>query len=103
MKVRDEWTKTKETIYGHACVKHKVTHETCISGKYGEIWVSGYDRLKVGLFGGVLTRGISKLGLGLKSGEEQIVEFPSAELEKYLLAIEVPAWQSTQVKYANRR
>lgn len=104
-----EWRKTGIKMGGFLCIKHKITSELCLSGKWGEIWLNSNDpRNMYSCFssGRISTSRLSKsLGLkaNIKDHSEAKFTFPEAFLPKAIKILQIPKSRPSQIRYAEQR
>lgn len=102
--MRDEWKRTKQRLGGHKCIKHKITGELNISGKYGEIWAVN-DITYAGVLTNVKSQRAAcislKLALRLSNQYEHVVRFPAEKLDEMVLAIGAYKTSPAMIRAAN--
>ena len=103
--IRDEWLETTETLGGYPCIKHKYTHELCISGKYGDISEYSDSQYQMIIKPGRIQNKLFKL-LNLErrgsNKDEAIISFNSDKLLDIVKVTKMPKRRSFQVYWANR-
>lgn len=104
MMKRDDWKKTTENMGGFKCIKHKITKELTLSGKYGDIWRYSDKLYAMVIKSRQIDSRARSLGFSLRHGlkdDESICHFPLDMLPKAVNLLKVSKQQATQIRYAN--
>lgn len=97
--MKNQWTETKETFLGRPCLRHSVTNELAIYGKYGEIYLNNSSTCKARVWSPKKTGIQPPEGYKWRSGDETVITFDNSELVKYIKLLKVPTLASTQASY----
>ena len=90
-----------EYIGKYKAIKHHLSKEKALSGKYGEIYENGTKNLKCWLSNSQVAsfNGIE----GLSKGDEVVFELEMEDLEKWVKVIRLTKTMPAQVRYASKR
>ena len=87
-----------EKIGSHKALKHKVTKELGLFGKYGEIWLAGVDKIGVMVTSSRLAKKeLSQSGI---FGDQFVIKTNLTNLNKWVKIIKVPKSLAKQLKLA---
>lgn len=102
--IKQEWlipSGVETLILGFPCLRHRVTGEFAMFGKYGEIWSVNSDTCICRIWDARTACVEAKKGYKkLIKGDEFIVSIYAKDLPKYMKLLKVPKLLSTQVSYS---
>lgn len=109
MSLQDQWYKpiTDNDLHGFRCVKHKLSKEKCIAGKYGEIWENSDNTLKCLVISSKLVTKLAKaLGTevpNVDKSSETVFTFNKNQLLTITKLLKCPTEAGRQVTILNKR
>lgn len=74
----------KEKIGRYKCIKNRVTLETMLVGKYGEIWMHSDSVCCAWITSNIIINKYTAPKEKYKAGEERIFKFPISELDNWV-------------------
>ena len=99
---KHDWTaRTDEVIGGFPCLKHKVTKETALFGKHGEIFEIGNGLYKARIWNTRVAHGLIESGTRYQRGDEALVIIPEGHLARFVKALKVHKDRGRQLKYTS--
>ncbi len=92
----------KEKMGSFKAIKHRITGELALEGKYGSIWMFNATTCKALITSGVIINRYTNPSEKYKTGEHRLIKFPLADLPKWVEILHVKNNRKSMIKKANQ-
>lgn len=103
---RNEWVITNERLYGRPCIRHRITRELTLFGKYGEIYPYSNELAAVIVRAPKIAFKIAQLlqvevNTPYHQGEEILFRVPNTLVNTIVPLLRIPRTRPSQARKAN--
>ena len=91
-----------ERIGPYRVIKHRITKELCLVGKYGEIWMYDENTCRAVITSAQVANRYLQPTVPCRRGDEAIITFPLSDVVLWATRLKVTRERSVMIKRANR-